>query len=156
MNFSYPAIIVLWSAVIFSINVIAKETAIYRWVDENNVVHFSQNLPKGTNYTELTTFSSFTSKGKALAETGKSANIDQQISQYEQEQAEVIAKNKEIADKNCKAAKYNVTTLDSFDEVMFTDADGKDRAMTAKEKKEKLALSKKHIELYCQKENDKK
>ena len=153
MNLRYSAAIALWSAVIFSTNVIAKEIAIYRWVDENNVVHFSQHQPEGTNYTELTTFSSFKAKEEALSEQDNSPLVDEQISKFEAEQAAVVAKNKEIANKNCKAAQYNVKTLDSFDEVMFTDADGKERAMTTKEKKEKLALSKKHIELFCEKQN---
>lgn len=156
MNLRYSAAIALWSAVIFSTNVIAKEIAIYRWVDENNVVHFSQHLPEGTNYTELTTFSSFKAKREALPEQANSPSVDEQLSKFEEERAAVAAKNKEIADKNCKAAKINVNTLNSFDEVLFTDADGKDRAMTSKEKKEKLALSKKHIDLYCEKESPNK
>lgn len=156
MNLRYSAAITLWSAVIFSTNIIAKEIAIYRWVDENNVVHFSQHQPEGTDYSQLTTVSSFKAKQKTLPEQAKLPSIDEQLSKFEQEQAEVAAKNKAIAEKNCKAAKINVETLDSFDKVTFIDENGKERTMTQKEKKEKLVLSKKHIERYCTDETEKK
>lgn len=156
MNLRYSATIALWSAMIFSTNVIAKDIAIYRWVDENNVVHFSQHQPEGSNYTELTTFSSFKAKQEALPEQTNPPSVDEQLSKFEEERAAVAAKNKEIADKNCKAAELNVKTLNSFDTVMMTDANGKNRTMTPKEKKEKLALSKKHIDLYCEKSSSNK
>jgi alpha-D-ribose 1-methylphosphonate 5-triphosphate diphosphatase PhnM len=150
MNIRNSASIALWAAVIFSTNVIAKDIAIYRWVDENNVVHFSQHQPKNTNYSELTTFASYKAKKKALPEQANLPSVDEQLSKYEKDKAEVAAKNKEIAEKNCKAAQINVKTLNSFDTVMITDPDGKNRALTEKEKKAQLALSKKHINMYCE------
>ena len=143
--------IALCSAVIFSTNVIAKDIAIYRWVDENNVVHFSQHQPQGENYSQLTTVSSYQAREKELEKDSTIPSVDEQLSQYEQEKAEVLAKNKEIADKNCKAAKLNEKMLNSFDKVMVTDSEGKSKALTNKEKKSQLTLSKKHINMYCEK-----
>ena len=151
MNIRNSASIALWSAVIFSTNVIAKDIAIYRWVDENNVVHFSQHQPQGENYSQLTTVSSYQAREKELEKNPTIPSVDEQLSQYEQEKAEVLAKNKEIADKNCKAAQLNEKTLNSFEVVMISDPDGKSRALSDKEKKAQLALSKKHINMYCEK-----
>ena len=148
MNIRNSAFITLWAAVIFSTSVIAKDIAIYRWVDENNVVHFSQHQPQSGNYSQLTTVASYQAREKEKKRSSK-PSIDEQLSQFEQETAEVLAKNKEIADKNCKAAQLNETTLNSFDTVMFSDADGKSRVLSAKEKKAQLDLSKKHISMYC-------
>jgi len=151
-NSAYIALsIALWSAVIFSTNVIAKDIAIYRWVDENNVVHFSQHQPQGENYSQLTTVSSYQARKKELPKDSDIPSIDEQLSQYEQEKAEVLAKNKEIADKNCKAAQLNEKTLNSFEIVMISDPGGESRALSDKEKKAQLALSKKHINMYCEK-----
>ena len=154
MNIRNAASIALWSAVVFSTNVIAKEIAIYRWVDENNVVHFSQHQPQNSNYSQLTTISSYRAKEKELPKKMKKPSVSDQLAKYEQEKAEILAKNEEIAEKNCKAARLNEKTLNSFDSVMFTDPDGKNRALTDKEKNAQLALSKEHIEMYCKDEKN--
>jgi len=153
MNIRNSTSIVLWSAVVFSTNVIAKDIAIYRWVDENNVVHFSQHQPQNDNYSELTTVASYQARKKELPNSTNTASVDEQLSQYEKDKAEVLAKNEEVAEKNCKAAQLNEKTLNSFDSIMFTDSDGKNRALSDKEKKIQLALSKEHISLYCKNEN---
>lgn len=156
MYFRNSVTIGLWFTVLFSANITAKETVIYRWLDSNNVVHYSQHQPKSGEYTQLTTVSSFqTNEKKPIKSNDTPDNdvltIDDQISQYEKDKAEILAKNAEIAKKNCKAAQLNQQMLNSFDEVMMTGADGKDTVMSDKEKKEQLALNKKHISLYCSK-----
>lgn len=151
MNIRNSASIALWSAVIFSTNVIAKDIAIYRWVDEKNVVHFSQHQPQNSNYSQLTTVSSYRAREKEQAKSTNTPTVDDQLAQYEKDKAEVLAKNKEIEEKNCKAAQLNEKTLNSFNKIMFTDTDGKNRALSDKEKKAQLALSKEHINLYCKK-----
>ena len=149
MNIRNSASIALWSAVVLSTNVIAKDIAIYRWVDENNVVHFSQHQPKDENYTQLTTVSSYRAKEKAQPQRSKLPSVGEQIEKHEKEKAEILAKNQEIAEKNCEAARLNEKTLSSSNNVMFTDPDGKNRALSDKEKKEQLALSKEQIKQYC-------
>ncbi len=153
MNIRNSTFTVLWSAVVFSTNVIAKDIAIYRWVDENNVVHFSQHQPQNGNYSQLTTVSSYQARKRALPKNHNTPSVDEQLSKYEQDKAEVLAKNKEIAEKNCKAAQLNEKMLNSFDKVMITDPDGKNRALSDKEKKAQLTLSKKHRNLYCAKDD---
>ena len=137
-------------------NAFAKEIAIYRWVDKNNLVHFSQNLPKGDEYTELSTISSY----KALSRAERKALADekaagQAIDKLEEEQDNIAAKNKTTFDKNCKAARLNIKMLNSLGDIHISveEEDGSigSRPLTTAEKAEKLALSKKHEELYCEK-----
>jgi hypothetical protein len=137
-------------------NLSAKEIAIYRWVDANNVVHFSQNLPKKDDYTQLSTVSSF----KALSKEARKEKALQEGSQphensAEQQQLVDTAKNKATFERNCKSAQANIEMLNSFDEILITEetSDGvkTERVLDDKEKKEKLALSKKHVDLYCDK-----
>lgn len=142
----------LWSAIVFSTNTIAKEIAIYRWVDENNVVHFSQHQPKGDNYTQLSTVSSYRARDKELPNKSTPTSLEEQLSQDEKNKAEVLAKNEEIAKKNCQTAILNEKMLNSTDKIMINDTEGKDRALSKEERKVQLTLSKEHIELYCEKE----
>lgn len=149
MNIRNSASIAFWSAVIFSTNVIAADIAIYRWIDENNVVHFSQHQPKDGNYSQLTTVASYQAREKELVKNSSMPSVGDQLTKFEAEKAEALAKNKEIADKNCQAAQLNEKTLNSFEIVMISDPDGKNRALSDKEKNAQLALSKKHISMYC-------
>jgi len=148
------AFVALWSIVTFSTSVIAKDVAIYRWVDENNVVHFSQHQPQNSNYSQLSTFASYKTKQKSdknQSEDKQFPSVDEQLSRHEKEQAEIIEKNRVIAEKNCKAAQLNIKMLNSFNNVTTLDPDGKNRVLTDKEKKAQIVLSNKHIDLYCKK-----
>jgi len=134
----------------------AKEIAIYRWVDKDNVVHFSQNLPQGDEYKELSTISSYKAlskaERKALADEEKAIQAGEKI---EKEQDDITAKNKATFEKNCKAARLNIKMLNSLDDIHISveEDDGTigSRPMTVSEKADKLTLSKKHEELYCEK-----
>lgn len=153
MNIRASAPLLLCFAAVISTNVIAKEIAIYRWVDENNVVHFSQHQPQNSNYSQLSTVSSYQARKKELPKSSSPTSVDAQLTQYEKNKAEVLAKNAEIAEKNCQAAKLNQKMLNSLDTIMITDTDGKNKALSDKEKEAQLALSKEHISLYCKKDD---
>lgn len=145
--------VAICSVVIFSTNAIAKDIAIYRWVDENNVVHFSQHQPQNDNYSQLTTFASY--KAKQQSKTQQIPPVDEQLTQYEIKQAEILEKNKVIAEKNCKAALLNIKMLNSYTKITTIGPDGKNRVLSDKEKKAQTILSNKHVDLYCNKNSDK-
>lgn len=129
---------------------IAEDISIYRWVDQNNVVHFSQNQPTKDGYSQLSIFSAYKA---GLQSTQKTATSNGDKSNLKQQQArmdEIALKNKETYKKNCKAAKLNIKMLNSFKKVLYTDTEGKSRVLSPEEKKEQLSLSKKHIDLYCE------
>jgi hypothetical protein len=134
--------------------VYAKEIAIYRWVDKNNIVHFSQNLPKGDEYREFSTISSYKALSKAERKLiAEQDTAEQKIADQEKQQDVVIAQNKATYEKNCKAAQLNIKMLNSLNEIHINEekSDGSigSRPLTTAEKTEKLTLSKKHKELYC-------
>lgn len=157
MYISNSDFIVLWFVVMFSTSALAKDVAIYRWVDENNVVHFSQHQPQSSNYSQLTTFASYKTKhapDKTQLENNQPPSVDEQLAQHEKKQAEIIEKNKVIAEKNCTAAQLNMKMLNSFSKISIQDPDGNNRVLTDKERKAQITLSTKHIDLYCN-SNDK-
>lgn len=134
--------------------VYAKEIAIYRWVDKNNIVHFSQNLPKGDEYREFSTISSYKALSKAERKLiAEQETAEQEVAVQEKNQDDVIAQNKATYEKNCKAAQLNIKMLNSLNEIHINEekSDGSigSRPLTTAEKREKLTLSKKHKELYC-------
>ncbi|OUR62601.1 hypothetical protein A9Q74_03995 [Colwellia sp. 39_35_sub15_T18] len=157
MNVRYSAPMLLGVAVFLSTNVIAQKIAIYRWVDENNIVHFSQNQPMGDNYSQLTTVSSYNPNSKKIiaessnAENSAKAEEHELAVKLEEEQQKTIAKNKDIYAKNCNAAQLNIKMLNSFNRILYTDTDGESKVLSTEEKQEKLDTSKKHIDLYCEK-----
>ena len=144
----------LTSAVVNCVN--AKEIAIYRWVDKNNIVHFSQNLPKGDEYREFSTISSYKALSKAERQLiAEQETAEQEVAVQEKNQDNVIAQNKATYEKNCKAARLNIKMLNSLNEIHINEekSDGSigSRPLTAPEKADKLALSEKHENLYCNK-----
>ncbi len=131
----------------------AKDIAIYRWVDKNNVVHFSQNLPQGQDYKEFSTISSYKALSKAEREALAEEKTSSQIIEQQEKQETIIAKNKAIFEKNCKAARLNIKMLSSLEAIYVSEEknDGSigNRPLTAEEKIEKLTLSKDQEKLYC-------
>jgi hypothetical protein len=132
----------------------AKEIAIYRWVDKNNVVHFSQNLPHGDEYKELSTISSFQALSKAERKIiAEQEAAGKKVEDEDKQRENTIAKNKEVYEKNCKNARLNIKMLNSLDDILISEEkkDGTigNRALTTAEKAEKLKVSKKQEELYC-------
>lgn len=156
MNISNTTAIILGSFVCFSANIIAKEITIYRWVDENNVVHFSQNQPRNKNYSELTADSSYRAKVVEPLKSNQAPTTNSQLSQFEKNKAETLAKNKKIAAQNCESARHNKEMLNTLDTVMMLDKEGKNKALSDKEKEAQLRLNQKNISLYCKPENEKK
>ncbi len=155
-HLSFISIFLTKALIIFSLSSIlnAQDVSIYRWVDKNNVVHFSENLPKDNDYRELSTVSSYKALSKAqrnaLAEEQHSAQL---IAEQEKQQNSAMAKNKEIFEKNCKAARLNIKMLNTQEPVFVSEekSDGSigNRPLSAEEKIAKLTLSKEQETLYC-------
>ena len=122
----------------------AAEITVYRWVDENNVVHFSQHQPAHDNYTELTMTEALRPSANGEADSGVvsgdlQANLDDTNSQN----------LTPAALKKCNEARANVRTLNNFENVQLTDTDGTTRSLSKKEKQQQLEMNQKQVEVYC-------
>lgn len=135
------------SAVVVLISTFTQATSIsiYRWVDENNIVHFSHDHPININVSEVTVEVAYKPAAKEINKT------EGQLEKEKKDllSAEQTAKNTKIIDQNCKAAQANVKILNSFDKISITEADGTSRVLMAKEKEEQLSISEKHVDAYC-------
>ncbi|WP_448569081.1 DUF4124 domain-containing protein [Thalassotalea ganghwensis] len=118
----------------FSFTVCATNVTVYRWVDENNVVHFSQQQPSHDNYTELTM---------------SAAHQKKLVDQTNQVEEEPTALDIEGSNDQCEEAKANVQTLKTYDKIQYQDSNGDVKLLTAVQKQQQLAISEKQVEVYC-------
>jgi len=117
----------------------ASELMVYRWVDKNNVVHFSQHQPIGDEYTEFLV--SNQSKIISRADDAPSPSISDKSIYSE--------KNKSSMSKQCEEAKGNVSMLMAFDKVHYIDDKGIKQILNKQEKQKQLDINKKRTEFYC-------
>ena len=125
----------------------AEGMVIYRWVDEDNVVHFSQHQPSHNNYTEITMAKSATpapSESPSVASDVSSTLTNNETSPTNQS---LVAQK--MAER-CEEAKQNIKTLTNFDDIQYTDEDGNTTLLSEEDKKQQLALSQRQVEVYCE------
>lgn len=113
----------------------ATSVTIYRWVDINNVVHFSQQQPEHDNYTEL-----------SMSTPARSVTADKEIATNKTETALSIEGSKD----KCEEAKANVQTLKTYDKIQYKDADGNVKVLDATQKQQQIEINEKQVEVYCQ------
>lgn len=125
----------------------AEGMVIYRWVDEDNVVHFSQHQPSHNNYTEITMAKSATpapSESPSVASDLSSTLTNNETAPTNQS---LVAQK--MAER-CEEAKQNIKTLTNFDDIQYTDEDGNTTLLSEEDKKQQLALSQRQVEVYCE------
>jgi hypothetical protein len=125
----------------------AESVTIYRWVDKNDVVHFSQYQPEDGNFTEMNVAnadpveSTLSSIPSPINEENTIKSIDIPPSTEESFESEMNDK--------CQEAQTNVTTLKSFDNVQILDNDGKKSILTLQQKQQQLKMNLKRVDVYC-------
>lgn len=146
----YLSIILLLA---FSLNVIADDVVIYRWVDENNVAHFSQNQPATGDFTEIVMAKSNIPniKNNTAPSQSNSATLETG------DKADKIPKDKLLdTDGKCEEAKNNLATLTDFERVRFVDANGETQILDEEEQAEQISINKKQIEIFCKTSSNKR
>lgn len=122
----------------------AESIVIYRWVDENNVVHFSQHQPNHDNYIMINT---------ADKQPTKKAQDDALIPELANSNSSSAAESDSLTAKlndRCEEAKRNVETLQKFEQVQITDSKGEIKMISGQEKAEQIIIAQKQVEVYCE------
>lgn len=125
-------------------NVFAEQLTVYRWVDENNIVHFSQHQPSHNNYTEIN-----------MANNTRQSRVpkaSQDVTPERLEQISTSLNGQQPSAKTsalCQSAKDNLEILQEFDNIRYKDADGKTQVLSKLEKKQQLEMNTKQVEVYC-------
>ncbi|MGJ8693712.1 MAG: DUF4124 domain-containing protein [Thalassotalea sp.] len=141
-NLLLSRLILPLSVMLVSFTSIAQDI-VYRWVDENNVVHFSQHQPSHDNYTTLSV--SGNSKKRDNNKPAEDANQAAEKSSEEEKKSTIET----VMNKRCEEVKANKETLTSFEKVQFKSADGELTLLSDEEKTQQIAIADKQIEVYC-------
>ena len=129
----------------------AENSVIYRWVDTNNVAHFSQHQPEHDNFTTL----EIGNKSKSSVATNDNIPknpVTKAIDSINKAEEKTAIEN--TINKRCEEARSNIRTLMAFDNVQYIDSEGKAKVLTESEKNQQLALSEKQVEVYCKTETN--
>ncbi|GAA5131215.1 DUF4124 domain-containing protein [Thalassotalea piscium] len=113
----------------------ATNVTIYRWVDDKQVVHFSQQQPEHENYTELS-MSSPKVNSPIEKTTEKEEKVDTQLA---------IQGSKD----KCEEAKANLQTLMTYDKIQYKDEGGAIKILGKVQKQQQIQINKAQVEVYC-------
>jgi hypothetical protein len=132
--------------ILFSGQALASELTVYRWIDKNSVVHFSQHQPIGDEYTQYLV--SNQSKMISRADVNKNPQNISSMDIISQQSTQSVTPTINTL-KKCQEAKENVSMLITFNKIQYTDDDGNKQVLTIQEKQQQLAINKKRTEIYC-------
>ncbi|SEK29583.1 hypothetical protein SAMN05216262_1012 [Colwellia chukchiensis] len=124
----------------------AERLTIYRWVDKENIVHFSQHQPAHDDYIEMSMINNQKSTATMAKNlTGQGLPIDDSAltNKANTEQMRIASNDK------CVTARENINTLENFDNIQYKDEQGNIKILTALEKQQQLAMNTKQAEVYC-------
>jgi hypothetical protein len=109
----------------------------YRWVDDNNVTHYTTRPPAGRETVVVNTKTG----GHSALPTEKNGTKETSSAQKTQQQQKQSI---------CETAKSNLETLKSKAQVRLTDEYGEQRLMSKEDKEKEVARAKEAIKLNCQ------
>jgi hypothetical protein len=140
-----------------SLSVSADE--IYRWVDENGVVNYTQQKPRNTEAETIVTSSGSSRVANdtsapmpvTSASTGQPMSAEQEkmlegLRAAERTRQEEIAKIKE---QNCQQSRDVLSRLTLKDRIRVKGADGEYTIMPEDERQERISKAQENIALYC-------
>ena len=131
----------------------ASSAAMYKWVDENGNVYYSDKKPpEVTSAQEIKKQSSGVTDEEAQENleslTGKAAD-QQNDREVKASIAEEQATRDETIKKNCEIAKQNLTLLTSTARVTLKDENGEDYFLPDEEKESKTRDARAQVDRYC-------
>jgi hypothetical protein len=129
--------------------------ASYRWVDENNHVHYSDQPPGNHKTAKLLPSASNTSAtstpaaGKTLVERAADLKKSQQTKQKDADKATQKQAMEETIKANCAAAQQNLATLQNSPRLTVYSANGERSFLTDEQLQERIAQAQQQISDYC-------
>jgi hypothetical protein len=140
MNFR----IISFGLVIYVSYCSASELVVYRWLDKNNVVHFSQHQPINDEYTQFL----ISNQSKVISRADVMPLLPANKSGLPKSDKENIPSTINTSEK-CKGAKENLAMLLAFKKLQYTDENGVKQILNEQEKNQQLAINQKRTEVYC-------
>jgi hypothetical protein len=130
---------------------------IYRWVDENGVVNFTQQKPRDTEAEAIATDTPRVFSDSKPAAVASSAATDEPLSAEQEEMLEGLqaaerARQDEIAKikaDNCQQSRDVLARLTLKNRIRVKGPDGEYTIMPEDERQERISKAQENIALYC-------
>ena len=124
-----------------------QKIKVYRWIDDNGVVTFSEYRPKNSDYVELEVEGDRvrTTARKAGNDTVEGENLGINVGGGSGAVEELNSQ----AEQYCSKAKHNIKVLESFKNVRVLDDKGNPKVLTKEDVAEQRSLANRQIELFC-------
>ncbi|WP_394176753.1 DUF4124 domain-containing protein [Thalassotalea litorea] len=119
---------------------IAKDVTVYRWVDKNGQIHYTQHEPIDNEYAEVKIDTPYNKSKPSLMDKSVNTDIGSEV---------VSAKLAKQGKEKCVNAKNNLRVLNDFPKVKVTEEDGSTRLLTPLEKQQQLRIAENEVEVYC-------
>ena len=132
---------------IMTTSVIAADVSIYKWIDDNGIVHFSHSHPANKKATEVDVYVAYSPSPNIS--TVDTDNDEVAIKAAKKKELARTAENAKMFDVNCKSAQANKKILVNFKKILIQDENGEDKLLTGDEITERVELADKHIDIYC-------
>ncbi len=117
---------------------------VYRWVDKENIVHYSERPPKGIKSTRIKT-----SSGSSSAMKKDSLAAPQHEQEAKRKLAEASMPNPKKNKEVCERATFNYNLLNERARIKQKDEKGELRFLTDEEKEEQKKSAKNAMNIYC-------
>lgn len=146
MNIKYLSFALL----IYSSVSVAANVTVYRWIDENNIVHFSQHQPAHDNYIEITMAGNKKTKEQNVTANPLNESLPKSHELAAQQTSNELSEKKLNNDQTlCQTAKDNLKTLTEFGNIQYKDADGNTKVLSKLEKQQQITINTTQAEVYC-------
>lgn len=130
----------------------SSSARLYKWVDENGNVTYSERKPPDQQAEEIKVRVAPVSPSRAseqLDSMTDKADTQQKDRDFARTAAGETEKEVEVFKKNCEIARQNRRVLENSSRIQSKDGQGNNYFLDAKEIQAKLEQSNKQIELYC-------
>ncbi|MFK5912815.1 MAG: DUF4124 domain-containing protein [Woeseiaceae bacterium] len=131
-------ILLLATLMIFTFSASA---GLYKWVDAEGNVHYSQKRPRETKYTKIKPPAAPAESSKPLYSSGKTSTTPKTAITSEN------AKNEKIRADNCAKAKKNLNSYTVY--RRFRDKEGNVKVIDDQERARQIEVSQKAINDFC-------
>ena len=133
-------------------SVFGQSKQMYRWTDENGVVHFTDTRPEGQ---DVTVYDIPESEQQVISSPSGQADTAGEPSLAQQKREEMARKREEtqaaqaVNDAECAAQRSEVEQLEPHRRVYFTNEQGETERMDDVERANRVAEAKAFIETNC-------
>ncbi|WP_020410248.1 DUF4124 domain-containing protein [Hahella ganghwensis] len=129
----------------------AYSAGVYKWTDENGVIHYSDQKPGDKSTTQLNVQTGKSSGTRqSVEQQAQQLNEQQELDRIKQQQAEEQAAADKIQEERCHAAKTNMETLTKRARIRIKEEGGEERYLTPEEILERRKKNQSILDEECQ------